>query len=170
MQQENFPQENNSKIPSRNFPQNFKFQEHLDNFVIFFERESFEEVKENIKSQCILNNYVNFVKLLDYKENSNQCWMSFEKQSFFFKDLFSFFSVDFDMKLMLFKQVIEIIRILKALYGEKFDYFNLNQFFVDENFLLSFNEGKIRTPILKVLYHGIFLLFFAFFCFFFKFF
>ena len=116
---------------------------------IFLEIRDQNNLEGTLKSQYELNNHINFVKFTQIAQKSNKFIFLFEKQNHLLHDFLSTNEINFLTRLILFKQCFEIIKILKTLCREKFKFFNMMHFFIDEN---TFHANK--TPILKLLYNG----------------
>jgi hypothetical protein len=116
---------------------------------IFMEICCTNNLKETLNNQYDLNNFINFVKLKEIKQNSNKSMFLYEKHSLLLHDFLANNNIDFLSRLILFKQSFEIIKILKAVFKEKFRYFNMIHFFLDENFIflpMSLEGNKNLNP------------------------
>ncbi len=101
-------------------------------------------------SNLMKNSSINFLKLkyLLVKDEEN-FFFCYERSPLTLLDYFHKNEVNYDKRLLIYKQVIEIVYILK-LFGEDFAFFEHNFFFIqDKDFFTN------KAVILKLLYHGI---------------
>ena len=121
---------------------------------ICIEIQQTNKLQESLKLQSELNNHINFVKLIQIKQNSNKFIFLFEKQNHLLYDFLGSNQVDFLTRLLLFKQCFEIIKILKKLFIEKFKFFNMMNFFIETDSTISGKNKTPNAPILKLLYNS----------------